>query len=110
MLPQAVSPGKGKRLPERNSDEYRKRRERNNVAVRKSREKAKIRSRDTEERVKVLARDNERLQKKAELLQEEVTVLRSLLTTVHGVLPDHVHRELARKMENFQQQHNAIGM
>ena len=44
--------------------------------MRKSREKAKIRSRDTEERVKVLARENDRLVKKAELLQEELSVLR----------------------------------
>ncbi len=101
-----VSTGSKKRM-DRNSDEYRKRRERNNVAVRKSREKAKMRSRETEERVKILARENERLQKKVELLQEELSVLRSLFSNV-GVLPDHIHRELAKHMDNFQQQHNAM--
>ena len=101
------SSGSKKRM-DRNSDEYRKRRERNNVAVRKSREKAKMRSRETEERVKILARENERLQKKVELLQEELSVLRSLFSNV-GVLPEHIHRELAKHMENFQQQHNAMG-
>jgi CCAAT/enhancer binding protein (C/EBP) len=92
---------------DKSSDEYRRRRERNNVAVRKSREKAKMRSRETEERVKILARENDRLQKKVELLQEELSVLRSLFTSV-GVLPDHVHRDLAKHLDNFQAQHAAI--
>uniref|UniRef100_A0A0K2T9X4 BZIP domain-containing protein n=1 Tax=Lepeophtheirus salmonis TaxID=72036 RepID=A0A0K2T9X4_LEPSM len=94
-------------IGERCSDEYRRRRERNNVAVRKSREKAKIRTRETEERVKILARENERLQKKVELLQEELSVLRSLFSNV-GVLPDHIHRELSKHMDSFQAQHNAM--
>jgi len=72
-----------------------RRRERNNVAVRKSREKAKARTRETEERVKVLARENERLQKKVELLQEELSVLRSLFSSSTGApLPDHLTRDL----------------
>lgn len=91
----------------RSTDEYRRRRERNNVAVRKSREKAKMRTRETEDRVKILARENERLQKKVELLQEELSVLRSLFSSV-GVLPDHIHRELAKHLDNFQAQHAAI--
>ena len=97
-----------KKKVERNSDEYRRRRERNNVAVRKSREKAKVRTKDTEQRVKVLSNENDRLQKKVELLQEELAVLRSLFSNV-GVLPDHIHRELSRQMDSFQQQHNAMG-
>jgi hypothetical protein len=96
-----------KKRVDRNSDEYRRRRERNNVAVRKSREKAKVRTKDTEDRVKILARENERLQKKVELLQEELSVLRSLFSNV-GVLPEHIHRELSKHMDNFQQQHNAM--
>merc|ERR1712223_309776 len=95
-----------KKRVDRSSDEYRRRRERNNVAVRKSREKAKIRTRDTEDRVKILARENERLQKKVELLQEELAVLRSLFSNV-GVLPDHIHRELSKHIDNFQAQHAA---
>ena len=104
--PGAVSNG-SKKKPDRNSEEYRRRRERNNVAVRKSREKAKARTRDTEDRVKILARENERLQKKVELLQEELAVLRSLFSNV-GVLPDHIHRELSKHIDNFQAQHNAM--
>ena len=97
-----------KKKVERSSDEYRRRRERNNVAVRKSREKAKVRTKETEGRVKVLSGENDRLQKKVELLQEELAVLRSLFSNV-GVLPDHIHRELSRQMDSFQQQHNAMG-
>lgn len=98
---------KNKNPNDRGSDEYRRRRERNNIAVRKSREKAKLRTRETEDRVKILARENERLQKKVELLQEELSVLRSLFSSV-GVLPDHIHRELAKHLDNFQAQHAAI--
>lgn len=109
--PAYLTPGHGtsmsKKKMDRNSDEYRRRRERNNVAVRKSREKAKVRTKETEERVKILARENERMQKKVELLQEELGVLRSLFSNV-GVLPEHIHRELSKHMENFAQQHNAM--
>ena len=101
-IPGAPAAVEKKKRTDRSSDEYRRRRERNNVAVRKSREKAKIRTKDTEDRVKILARENERLQKKVELLQEELAVLRSLFSNV-GVLPDHIHRELSK-----QQQHNAL--
>ncbi|KAL0277742.1 UNVERIFIED_CONTAM: hypothetical protein PYX00_004924 [Menopon gallinae] len=86
------------------SDEYRRRRERNNIAVRKSREKAKLRSRETEEKVKLLVKENERLQKRIELLIEELNVLRSLFTNV-GVLPEQLHRELNKHSDMFQQQH-----
>lgn len=95
-----------KKSDQKSGDDYRRRRERNNVAVRKSREKAKMRTRETEDRVKILARENERLQKKVELLQEELSVLRSLFSSV-GVLPDHIHRELAKHLDNFQAQHAA---
>jgi hypothetical protein len=106
-MPGTPASTSSKKRSDRNSDEYRRRRERNNVAVRKSREKAKVRTRDTEDRVKILARENERLQKKVELLQEELAVLRSLFSNV-GVLPDHIHRELSKHIDNFQQQHNAM--
>lgn len=105
---QSNNSGGTKKRVERNSDEYRRRRERNNVAVRKSREKAKVRTKETEGRVKGLVNENDRLQKKVELLQEELAVLRSLFSNV-GVLPDHIHRELSRQMDSFQQQHNAMG-
>lgn len=89
---------------DKNSDEYRRRRERNNIAVRKSREKAKVRTRETEEKVKILIKENERLQKRIELLTEELNVLRSLFSNV-GVLPEHVHREINKHLDSFQLQH-----
>lgn len=88
---------------DKNSDEYRRRRERNNIAVRKSREKAKVRTRETEEKVKILMKENERLQKRIELLTEELNVLRSLFSNV-GVLPEHVHREINKHLDQFQLQ------
>lgn len=89
---------------DKNSDEYRRRRERNNIAVRKSREKAKVRTRETEEKVKILLKDNDRLQKRIELLMEELNVLRNLFSNV-GVLPEHVHREINKHLDAFQPQH-----
>lgn len=89
---------------DKNSDEYRRRRERNNIAVRKSREKAKVRTRETEEKVKLLLKENERLQKRIELLTEELNVLRSLFSNV-GVLPEHLHREINKHLDSFQMQH-----
>ncbi|XP_018327182.1 CCAAT/enhancer-binding protein [Agrilus planipennis] len=88
---------------DKNSDEYRRRRERNNIAVRKSREKAKVRTRETEEKVKILIKENERLQKRIELLTEELNVLRSLFSNV-GVLPEHLHREINKHLDAFQLQ------
>jgi len=86
---------------DKNTDEYKRRRERNNIAVRKSREKAKMRTRETEEKVKLLVKENERLQKRIELLSEELNVLRSLFTNV-GVLPEHLHRELNKHLDSYQ--------
>ncbi|XP_069676049.1 CCAAT/enhancer-binding protein [Periplaneta americana] len=91
------------------SDEYRRRRERNNIAVRKSREKAKLRSRETEEKVKLLVKENERLQKRIELLSEELNVLRSLFANV-GVVPEHLHREINRHLDAVQQQQQHQGL
>jgi len=88
---------------DKNSDEYRRRRERNNIAVRKSREKAKVRTRETEEKVKLLLKENERLQKRLEILMEELNVLRNLFASV-GSLPEHIHRELNKHINNFDPQ------
>nr|CAD7461399.1 unnamed protein product [Timema tahoe] len=98
---------KGSKSVDKASDEYRRRRERNNIAVRKSREKAKMRSKETEEKVKVLMRENERLQKRIELLTEELGVLRSLFSNV-GVVPEHLHREINKHLDAFQQQHQGL--
>ena len=94
---------------DKGSDEYKRRRERNNIAVRKSREKAKLRSRETEERVKILAKENDRLQKKIDLLSEELTFLRSFFSNVGG-LPEQIHREFNKHLETFQHHHIQNGI
>lgn len=94
---------KANKSVDKNTDEYKRRRERNNIAVRKSREKAKLRSRETEEKVKILIKENERLQKRIELLTEELNVLRSLFSNV-GVLPEHLHREINKHLDTYQHQ------
>ncbi|XP_064467830.1 CCAAT/enhancer-binding protein alpha-like [Ornithodoros turicata] len=92
--------GMSKKMMDKASDEYRRRRERNNIAVRKSREKAKQRSRDTERKVSELNRENDSLRKKVELLTKELTVLKSLLTNV-GVPPENVDSEIARSLQGY---------
>ncbi|XP_070576047.1 CCAAT/enhancer-binding protein epsilon-like [Ptychodera flava] len=78
---------KGKRLIDKESDEYRQRRQRNNVAVRKSREKTKQKQQETQQKVSQLQEENERLQKKVELLSKELTVLKTLFTNVGVAAP-----------------------
>ena len=95
--PAKASGGGGNKRVDRSSDEYRRRRERNNVAVRRSREKAKMRSRETEERVKLLSRENDGLHKRIEILSKELGVLKNLFANV-GVLPDQLHREIAKHL------------
>lgn len=98
--PQPHRSSAGKKLLDKGSDEYRRRRERNNIAVRKSREKAKQRSRDTERKVSELNRENDSLRKKVELLTKELNVLKSLLTNV-GVPPENVDSEIARSLQGY---------
>lgn len=98
--PQPHRSSAGKKLLDKGSDEYRRRRERNNIAVRKSREKAKQRSRDTERKVSELNRENDSLRKKVELLTKELAVLKSLLTNV-GVPPENVDSEIARSLQGY---------
>lgn len=79
----ANSAKKRQRAPlDKESDEYKNKRMRNNIAVRKSREKSKARNRDLQGKVQSLQSENEKLNKKVELLTKELTVLRSLFTTV----------------------------
>lgn len=84
-----------KKNADKGTDEYKKRRERNNIAVRKSREKAKVRSRETEKKVSELLKDNDGLRKRVEALDNQLMVLKSLLTNV-GVPIESVENEIAR--------------
>ena len=84
----ARSAGKSRRrMPQKDSEEYKERRERNNIAVRKSRDKAKTRHKETEGKVVELTKKNDELQKKVDLLQKELTVLRGLFSNVGAALP-----------------------
>jgi len=87
----AKPPSRKRRMPKKDTEEYRDRRDRNNVAVRKSRDKAKQRQRETEEKVGELTAKNEALQKKVDLLSKELTVLRGLFTNVGVTLPKEFH-------------------
>lgn len=82
-----------KKLLDKASDEYRRRRERNNIAVRKSREKAKQRCKDTEKRVCDLVSENDKLRKRVELLSKELSVLKNLLSNV-GVAPENASKNM----------------
>merc|ERR1712038_161939 len=87
----AKPPSRKRRMPKKDTEEYRDRRDRNNVAVRKSRDKAKQRQRETEEKVGELTAKNEVLQKEVDLLSKELTVLRGLFTNVGVTLPKEFH-------------------
>ena len=51
-----------RRILDKDSEEYRKRRERNNLAVKKSRNKSKQKTQQTQQRVNELKEENQRLQ------------------------------------------------
>lgn len=72
----------GKKLIDKNSEEYRRRRERNNVAVRRSRDKTRHKREETEKRVVELEEENKKLREKLTLLNKEINVLKSLFSSV----------------------------
>jgi len=72
----------GKKLIDKNSEEYRRRRERNNVAVRRSRDKTRHKREETERRVIELEEENKKLREKLTLLNKEINVLKSLFSSV----------------------------
>lgn len=95
-----------KKLIDKGSDEYKKRRERNNVAVRKSREKAKMRSRETERRVAELSKENQLVRAKYEELMREFNVLKSLLLKTgltEQVIEDEAQRHTSNTTQAIQQ-------
>merc|ERR1712076_51906 len=90
-------PKSRRRVPPKDTDEYKERRARNNVAVRKSRDKAKLRQSETEGKVQELVQQNEKLQKKCDLLTKELNVLKGLFTNVGASLPPALIRYLDRQ-------------
>jgi len=90
-------PKSRRRVPPKDTDEYKERRARNNVAVRKSRDKAKLRQSETEGKVQELVQQNEKLQKKCDLLTKELNVLKGLFTNVGASLPPALIRYLDKQ-------------
>lgn len=74
--------------------------------VRKSVQEAEAGTEEVEARVEILAGENDWLQMKVELLQDELSV-HWLLSLNASVLPEHVHREQSKRLDNLNQQHNA---
>ena len=72
----------GKKLINKSSEEYKKRRERNNVAVRRSRDKTRHKREETERKVVELEEENQKLREKLTLLNKEINVLKSLFSSV----------------------------
>jgi len=76
-------PKRQRKLPPKDTDEYRVRRDRNNDSVRKSRDKSRARAAQTLERVQRLKEENEKLEIQVQILSKELSVLRDLFKMVH---------------------------
>ena len=76
-----------KKMPDKNTKEYREKRERNNIAVRKSREKNRQQIMETQRRVKELEEENSALQSKIALLSKELKVLKDLFSSAGVTQP-----------------------
>ena len=85
---------------DKNSEEYKRRRKLNNIAVKKSREKAKAESRHISQRLTVLTADNERLERRVEMLTQEIQFLQSLFDKIDGV-PEHVQHQVAKVLQRL---------
>jgi len=94
------SPSSKRRALDKNSDEYKRRRKLNNIAVKKSREKAKAESRQVGHRLTALSADNERLERRVELLTQEISFLQGLFSRVDGV-PQHIQSQVAKVVQRL---------
>ena len=81
---QPRKPKRHRKLPPKDTEEYRLRRDRNNDAVKKSRDKARERAAETLERVSRLKEENEKLEQQVQILSKELGVLRDLFKMVHA--------------------------
>lgn len=70
--------GSKRMLPEKESEDYKKRRERNNIAVRKSRQLSRMKAKITQEKVSKLREENQKLEQRVQILSKELSVLRDL--------------------------------
>jgi len=73
-----MGPVRVRKQPEKNTDDYLKKRERNNEAVKKSREKSRQKQKETMQMVVKLRTENADLERKVKLLTKELDVLKDL--------------------------------
>lgn len=76
-------PKRQRKLPPKDSEEYRLKREKNNDAVRKSRDKSRSQASATMERMQRLKEENEALELQVQILAKELGVLKDLFKMVH---------------------------
>jgi len=93
------TPSKRKML-DKNSEEYRRRRKLNNIAVKKSREKTKAESRQIGQRLHHLSADKDRLERRVEMLTQEIQFLQGLFSRVDGV-PEHIQSQVAKVVQRL---------
>jgi seryl-tRNA synthetase len=67
-----------RKILDKNSEEYKRKRERNNESVRKSRAKTKAKENETLEQIKQLRKENEELENKVKLSEHELKILKDL--------------------------------
>ena len=72
------NPVRVRKQPEKDTDEYLKKREKNNEAVKKSREKSRQKQKETMQMVVKLRTENADLERKVKLLTKELEVLKDL--------------------------------
>lgn len=94
---------KSGKLVDKESVEYRNKRIRNNIAVRKSRAKANQRKLEIEEKNRTLQKENERLRKQMQIITEELSMLKSLVTNF-GISPEQMSKDLNKHLHSFQMQ------
>ncbi|CAH1779955.1 unnamed protein product [Owenia fusiformis] len=70
-----------KKMPPKDTEEYKVRRDRNNLAVKKSREKAREKKLESNQRVQKLREENQALEQKVTILSKELSVLKDLFLT-----------------------------
>jgi len=76
-------PKRQRKLPPKDSEEYRQKRDKNNDAVRKSRDKSRSQASAAMERMQRLKEENEALELQVQILAKELGVLKDLFTMVH---------------------------
>jgi len=76
-----------RKMPAKDTDEYRKRRDRNNVAVKLSRERSRAKAKETTEKVVRLKEENKQLEQKVQLLSKELSLLKDLFLAHAGGVP-----------------------